>query len=261
VPDMIGRGGSGQRRWSSGELARATGMTVRALYHYDDIGLLRASERTASGHRRYTKRDVRRLYRVRALRSLGLSLEEVAGVLGDSSEDLAAMREVLTAQLCALEAEAARFRQLQLRLRGLLGRIEEDSMPDMDQFMSTLEMISVYETSFTAEQREQLARRRAELGPEAVEAAKGEWRDLVEELLEHVARRTPADDPRVQELTGRWDALAGRFHADGPEGGRTKAAAQQAWDDHSEEIGRSLPWPVERMRELVGYLERARQAG
>jgi DNA-binding transcriptional MerR regulator len=259
VPDMIGRSGD-ERRWSTGELARATGMTVRALYHYDDIGLLRASERTASGHRRFTTRDVRRLYRVRALRSLGLSLEQIAVVLGDSSEDLAAMREVLTAQLHVLEAEAARHRQLRQRLRGLLGQVEEETMPGPDRFMTTLEMISVYETSFTAEQREQLARRRAELGPEAVESAKAEWRELVEELLEHVARQTRADDPRIRELTGRWDELAGRFHADGPEGERTRAAAQRVWDEHSEDIGRSLPWPAERMRELVGYLERVRQA-
>lgn len=259
MPHVIGRSGD-ERRWSIGELARATGMTVRALYHYDDIGLLRASERTASGHRRFTSRDVRRLYRVRALRSLGLSLEEIAGVLGGSTEDLAAMREVLAAQLHVLEAEAVRHRQLRRRLRGLLVQIEDETMPGPDRFMTTLEMITVYETSFTAEQREQLARRRAELGPEAVEAAKEEWRGLVEELLEHVARQTPADDPQVRELTGRWDALASRFHADGADGERTRAAAQRAWDEHSEEVGRTLPWPAERMRELVLYLERVRAA-
>lgn len=256
---VIGRGGDG-RRWSIGELARATGTTVRALYHYDDIGLLRASERTASGHRRFTAGDVRRLYRLRALRSLGLSLEEIAGVLEDSTDDLAAVRRVLTAQLRVLEAEAERGRQLRRRLRGLLGQIDEESMPGPDRFMTTLEMISVYETSFTAEQREQLARRREQLGPEAVEAAKEEWRGLVEELLDHLARSTPADDPRVRELTARWDALADRFHADGPDGERTKAAAQRAWEEHGDEIGRNLPWPAERMRGLVLYLERVRGA-
>ncbi|GII88878.1 hypothetical protein Ssi03_68680 [Sphaerisporangium siamense] len=51
----------GARRWSIGELARATGVTVRTLHHYDEIGLVPASERTASGHRRYTEGDLRRL--------------------------------------------------------------------------------------------------------------------------------------------------------------------------------------------------------
>nr|WP_285580798.1 MerR family transcriptional regulator [Actinoallomurus iriomotensis] len=53
-------------------MARSSGLTVRAPYHYDGIGLVRASERTASGHRRYTDRDLRRLYRVHTLRTLGL---------------------------------------------------------------------------------------------------------------------------------------------------------------------------------------------
>ncbi|GAA3440865.1 hypothetical protein Pve01_19840 [Planomonospora venezuelensis] len=257
---VTGRDGAG-RRWSIGEVARASGMTVRALHHYDEIGLLRASERTASGHRRYTGRDVRRLYRVRALRTLGLSLEEIADVLDGSADDLEAMRGLLAAQLHGLEAHAVRLRQLTDRLRGLLERLDGASMPDPDQFMTTLEMISVFEASFTPEQREQLARRRAELGPEAVEAAGLEWKELVEELLRHVQDGTPADDPRVRELVGRWDALGNRFHSTGADGERTKAAARRMWEEHSEELGRSLPWPAERMRELVRYLERVRQAG
>ncbi|MEV4249646.1 MerR family transcriptional regulator [Streptosporangium canum] len=248
------------RRWSIGELARASGVTVRALYHYDEIGLLTAGERTSSGHRRYTERDLRRLYRIRALRTFGLSLEKIADVLADPADDLVSMRDLLTAQLHGLEAHAVRIQQLTHRVRGLLERIDSGSAPDPDQFMTTLEMMSVFETSFTAEQREQLARRRAELGPQAVEAAKTEWAGLVEELLRHVQDDTPVDDPQVQDLAGRWDALAGRFHQDGEEGEPTKAVARRMWEENSEELGRSLPWPSDRMRALVHYLERIRQA-
>jgi Predicted transcriptional regulators len=261
VAGVTGRDDDAGRRWSIGEVARASGVTVRALRHYDEIGLLSASERTASGHRRYTGSDVRRLYRVRALRALGVPLEEIAGVLSDPAGDLAAMRDLLTAQLRGLEAHAVRIEQLTHRLRGLLEQIDGASMPDADQFMTTLEMISVFETSFTAEQREQLAQRRAELGPAAIEAAKTEWAGLVEELLRHVQDGTPVDDQRVRALVGRWDALANRFHADGEAGERTKAAAQRMWEEHSEEIGRSLPWPVDRMRDLVDYLDQVRRAG
>ncbi|MFI6763287.1 MerR family transcriptional regulator [Micromonospora sp. NPDC050417] len=257
---MIGKD-SATRRWSIGEVARASRMTVRTLHHYDEIGLLRPSERTASGHRRYTGDDVRRLYRVRALRTLGLSLEEIAGVLADSGGDLAAMRELLTTQLHGLEAHAAQVQRLTQQLRGLLGQLDDAAMPDPDQFMTTLEMISVFETSFSTEEREELARRRADLGPAAVEAAKTEWAGLVERLLRHVQDGTPVNDPQVRDLVGRWDALANRFHADGAAGERTKATAQRVWGANSEEIGQSLPWPVERMRELVDYLARVRQAG
>jgi len=64
-----------------GELARRTGLTVRALHHYDEIGLLRPSLRTEAGHRLYSEGDVARLQRVLSLRQLGFSLEEVRDCL------------------------------------------------------------------------------------------------------------------------------------------------------------------------------------
>lgn len=46
--------------WRVGELARATGLTVRTLHYYDEIGLLKPSHRTGSGHRWYSAGDVQR---------------------------------------------------------------------------------------------------------------------------------------------------------------------------------------------------------
>lgn len=249
-----------RRLWSIGEVARATGTTIRTLRHYDEIGLLGASARTAAGHRRYTERDVRRLYRVRALRALGLPLDEIQRVLADSGEDLGSMRDLLTAQLSALEAHAGRIRQLTAQLRGLLGRIEGTSMPDPEEFMTTLELMSVFETHFTAGQREQLAARRAEIGPEGVEAARTEWTGLVEALLSHVEAGTPADDPEIRALVGRWDAVGNGFHAAGEDGEATRAAARRLWDERGGELARNLPWPPDRMRALLRYVEEVREA-
>ena len=64
-----------------GELARAAGVTVRALHHYDELGLLVPSERTQGGHRLYAAADVERLYRLLALRGIGLPLEEIGHAL------------------------------------------------------------------------------------------------------------------------------------------------------------------------------------
>ncbi|WP_328709658.1 MerR family transcriptional regulator [Microbispora hainanensis] len=257
---MIGTDDAG-RRWSIGELARATGMTVRALYHYDEIGLLRASERTPAGHRRYTERDLRRLYRVRTLRTLGLSLEEIAGVLDGAADDPESMRHLLTAQLRRLDEHAELIGMLRRRVRGLLRQAGDSSGPDPDRLMTALELMSVFETYLTEEQRERLAERRAALGGEGVEAAKHEWKGLVEEGLRLVETGVPAEDERARDLVRRWDALAGRFHPAGPEGERTRAAAQRMWQDNSAEIGRSLPWPAERIVGLVAYLAQARHTG
>ena len=64
-----------------GELARRTGLTIRALHHYDEIGLLRPSLHTEVGHRLYTAADVARLQQVLSLRQLGFSLEQVRDCL------------------------------------------------------------------------------------------------------------------------------------------------------------------------------------
>ncbi len=53
-------------------------MTVRALHHYDEIGLVRPSQRTAAGYRLYGDADVLRLHQVLLFRELGLPLEEIA---------------------------------------------------------------------------------------------------------------------------------------------------------------------------------------
>ena len=64
-----------------GDLARRTGLTVRALHHYDEIGLLKPSLHTAAGHRLYATADVARLQQVLSLRQLGFSLEQVRDCL------------------------------------------------------------------------------------------------------------------------------------------------------------------------------------
>ena len=66
-----------------GDIAAATGLTVRALHHYEQIGLLAPPRRTAAGHRLYGPDAVHRLYLVSRLRRLGLSLEQIGRALDD----------------------------------------------------------------------------------------------------------------------------------------------------------------------------------
>jgi MerR family transcriptional regulator, thiopeptide resistance regulator len=234
------------RRWSIGELARASGLTVRTLHHYDEIGLVRAGERTASGHRRYTEVDLRRLYRVRALRGLGLSLEEIATVLAD---DLTTLRELLTAQLRELDAHAERIKLLRHHIGGLLTQL--DDMPDPARFMTALELASAAEATFSQEQRDLLHRRSSE-------QTRTQTLALLKEIRQHQLDGTPVDDPRIQELTRRVDGIGTAIHG-GDE--RVIAAANRLWQDNRVQISRSLdlPAPAE-APDIVDYLQRARQA-
>jgi DNA-binding transcriptional MerR regulator len=73
--------------WTVGELARLAGVTVRTLHHYDRIGLVRPSERTAAGYRSYAEHDLDRLHQVLVYRELGFPLEEVATLLDHPDAD------------------------------------------------------------------------------------------------------------------------------------------------------------------------------
>jgi DNA-binding transcriptional MerR regulator len=59
-----------------GELAKRTGLTIRTLHHYDEIGLVKPSSHTESGHRLYTAGDLARLQQVLSLRQIGFSLDK-----------------------------------------------------------------------------------------------------------------------------------------------------------------------------------------
>jgi MerR family transcriptional regulator, thiopeptide resistance regulator len=73
--------------YSVGDVARIAGVTVRLLHHYDDIGLLVPSGRTASGYRVYGYAELERLQQILAYRALGLELDAIAKILDDPDAD------------------------------------------------------------------------------------------------------------------------------------------------------------------------------
>lgn len=234
--------------WTIGRLAQATRTTVRALRHYDQIGLLRPTERTQNGHRRYGPDDLRRLYRIRALRTFGLSLDEIATALAAP----ASMTALLHAHLAALSRRAAEIEALRTQLTRLLDH------DDPTGYLKALEMMAMLDSYLTPEQQDSLAARREHLGLEAVANAKAEWRTLVESLLACVRTGLAPDSQEARALVARWDAIGAMFHAGGT---GTETATRRMWAENSEEISARLPWSAEDMRELVAYVTRVRENG
>ncbi|WP_020673550.1 MerR family transcriptional regulator [Amycolatopsis nigrescens] len=73
--------------YSVGAVAGLAGITVRTLHHYDEIGLLSPSERTAAGYRCYTESDLDRLRHILCYRELGFSLDAIAAIVHDPGAD------------------------------------------------------------------------------------------------------------------------------------------------------------------------------
>jgi MerR family transcriptional regulator, thiopeptide resistance regulator len=239
--------GRSERWWTIGELAGASGVTVRTLHHYDEIGLIRASERTTAGHRRYTDADVRRLYQVRALRQLGLSLEEIRAALERSSQDLTALRDLLAKQLVDLDLKATRIGELQQHVRGLLEHLNSSAMPGPEQFLAVLERLAMLDIYLSRQLRGALAQRRSELGDERVAALRSEFVDVMQHLRRHMKHQTPVDDPDVQALAARWHQIAEAFRIDDARiAAQLQSAAQALWRDHhtriTEQASTQLGW-------------------
>ena len=126
-----------------GELAKATGLTVRTLHYYEEIGLLVPSARSAAGHRLYDDADVERLYRISLLRRLGLPLGEIASALDDPAWNL---RAAMSSHLGELDRRLEASTRLRGRLTQLLASLGGDG-PDGDEFLELLEEMTMLDTT------------------------------------------------------------------------------------------------------------------
>ncbi|HWP97741.1 MAG TPA: MerR family transcriptional regulator [Syntrophomonadaceae bacterium] len=77
-----------------GEFARLTGITVKTVLHYHKIGLMAEPERSPGGYRLYGPQELNRMQMIKRLKSLGLSLDQIKGIIGEP-EDNKSMRSVL----------------------------------------------------------------------------------------------------------------------------------------------------------------------
>lgn len=92
-----------------GQVATRVGVTVRALHHWDEIGLARPSLRTQAGYRLYTAADLERLHRIVIYREIGLGLDRIRAILDDSAEDVPG---ALRAQRAQVAERIERLQQL-----------------------------------------------------------------------------------------------------------------------------------------------------
>jgi DNA-binding transcriptional MerR regulator len=145
--------------WRIGELARATRVTVRTLHHYDQLGLLVPSSRTSGGHRCYTADDVRCLHRIIALRSFGLSLEEIGRTLEQTADD---PRDLVRRQLQENDERIRQAHSLRRRLLRVLGALDQLAEPSVTQFLELIGEMTAMNEPLTPEQIQRMAAERAE---------------------------------------------------------------------------------------------------
>jgi DNA-binding transcriptional MerR regulator len=183
-----------------GELARSTGLTVRTLHHYDEIGLLKPSGRSESGYRLYGEDDVARLHAIQALRHLGLPLAEI-GPLLDGRE--AAPQRVIEQQMHALDNQIRQATELRERLALMHDMLLKGGSPSMDDWVSSLSMMTTFGRYFEARELKQI------LG--AYGGVEQEWLQLQAEVRRYMDTGGGIDTLECQVLTRRWTMLMVRW--------------------------------------------------
>ncbi|MCH9647561.1 MAG: MerR family transcriptional regulator [Deltaproteobacteria bacterium] len=233
-----------------GELAQRSGVSVRTLHFYEEVGLLEPSRRTAAGHRVYGLREISRLQQIRSLVQLGFSLEEV-------SECLRSTRfspiQLLQLHLSRLEEDLERQRRLRQRLQDLVRHMEAQPGPTANDFLKAIKEMTMLEKHYTPEQLSKLKARAQEVGPERIQQVEGEWRKLLGRVRQEMAKGTdPLAEP-ILELAKWWQSLVSEFT--GGDTGITASLGNLYREDHAavaEAHGDGVPTP-----EIFAYMQPA----
>jgi len=237
--------------WKVGELAGETGLTVRTLHHYDEIGLLKPSRRTRSGHRLYGEADVARLQQVTSLRQLGFALEQIRDLLDRRGMS---PREVVALHLARVREQIEHQRTLCGRLERIAKQLEAAETVSAAELIQTIEATTMYEKYYTPEQREEIAARKAEIGDDRIRQSQVDWQTLMDEVRAEMERGTDPADPRVQALAARWKALIEEFT--GGSAGIAQSLGRM-WKEETSIHGIDTA----KTRELGAYVQRAWDAG
>jgi DNA-binding transcriptional MerR regulator len=199
--------------YTAGEVAKLSGVSVRTLHHYDEIGLLAPSGRTAAGYRQYGDDDLTRLHHILCYRELGFDLRTIATMLdargGSSVAHLRRQRELLVSRIGQMRRMVQTVeKMMEARKRGI------DLTPE--------EMLEVFgdfdPTEHAVESEERWGDTDAykESRKRTTKYTKEDWKRLGAEaeattiaLADALGRGVPAGSPEAMELAER-----ARLHID-----------------------------------------------
>ena len=242
--------GAPEPPWKVGELARRTGLSVRALHHYDAIGLLRPSLRTPSGHRLYERADVERLQQIQSLREMGIPLDEVGRLLDGAA---LSPRRVIAMHLERVQTELARKTRLAQRLTALGEHMDAARAVSMDELCRLIEEMTRMDQFFTTDQLAVLRERRERVGEARLLEVQAEWAEIIPAVQAAMDRGDDPGSPGVLTLARRWKALVHEFTGGDP---ALADAVRRMYESEAPAIrarmGKSVPTP-----EMFPYIQRA----
>jgi len=223
-----------------GELAKRAGITVRTLHHYEAMGLLLPSARTAAGYRLYNRQDITRLHHIQALSRMGMSLNEVRDCL---ERQALSLQEILDSQISMLDGQLAEIAVLRQRLVTLRETLRSGAEPDLEEWLTTLELMTMYDRYFSKEELQRLPFAQADSHRD------DEWKQLVGQVAALRQQGVSPADVRAQRLATQWMEMLERDTAGEPDFLVRLNKMHQAEPDMARQTGISA--------EMTDYVTRA----
>lgn len=161
------------------EVSDLTGVSVRALHHYDAIGLLKPTQITEAGYRLYDEAALERLYMILVYRELGLSLKEIGNILNAPDYD---RNQVLEHQIRLMQEKVSRLQNRISLAKGILVLgvkymdFEDFDLKKMDEYSEQAKMLYGKTDAYQ------------EFAQKAKNRTKEQAKDLGEQVMDFFAR-------------------------------------------------------------------------
>lgn len=204
-----------------GELASRSGVTERALRHYEKVGLM-APARTGSGQRVYGEKDVLRLQEIQLLKRAGFTLSAIRSMTKSKGPDA---RALLGTQLEVMQAEVVRLTRAIEATSLALRAVEAGAPVDLsslcqlisqgEQTMSEEKWQKVWDKFYTEEEKAAWAEAKSAISSDALDDYNARWMAVIARA-EKLKGGDPASD-EAQEVAREWNALTGVLTSINPE--------------------------------------------
>jgi DNA-binding transcriptional MerR regulator len=238
------------------EFAELAGVTVRALHHYDRLGLLKPRLRSEAGYRLYSERDLLRLEQIVVLKFLGLPLRSIGKLLNTRE----AAPETLRRQQAVLIEKRRELEKAIEAIGTARHALERSNEPDWTLITQIIRRIAMQNDAewtskyYSESAKAKVEERKSMWSPELQERVSRQWNELFRDV--EAAFGEDPSSPKAQALAARWRKLVGEFTGGDPEiqKGLNTMYADQA------------NWPTERKQyqikpEIQEFITKAMRAG
>lgn len=201
------------------EFSKRTGVTVRTLHYYDEIKLLKPSNKSVSGHRLYSESDMLRLQQITTLKFLGFSLEAVKQIIQHPNFDIQAS---LKSQAKVLAKEADKIKNAAKLLQLVIDQLTRFGTVNWQNIAKIIEILQIQDITvenwinkyFSQEELDEFKIRLTKYSPQQQKKYRDQWAKLFAEVKKKM-EASPASAVG-QKLAKKWLELVDEVYGDYP---------------------------------------------